>query len=174
MLYSLKHATIELHKEFSEKIIKEKAEKEILLLWNSMQPRLSPGEILLLEENIPDINDKGLLRLKPVYFSFDINLKFTFRLFAYIFKSSYTPDYSNNDWNLLQASVKVRNRIIHHKSASDLNITDEEMFNLDKGLKWLIKSYSAFMNDFRKLLEELHILTGDLFGRTHQHTEPNA
>ncbi len=170
MLYSLKQATLELHREFSVKIIKEKAQKEMPLLWNRMQPRLSPGEILLLEENIPDISKKGLPKLKPAYFPFDTNLKFSFRLFAHVFKSSYKPDYSNNDWNLLQASVKVRNRIIHPKSASDLEITNDEMSNLYKGLKWLVKSYSDLMGDFRRLLDELQIVTDDLLGRTQQGT----
>jgi hypothetical protein len=53
--------------------------------------------------------------------------------------------FSDNGWESLRKSMKVRDRVTHPKAIEDLLISDAEMDLLRLGLAWYLKAYAAPM-----------------------------
>ncbi len=102
---------------------------------------LPPEERLLLSEAFFRLNKKGEPeRDKQRHLNFKQNLKFACRMFAKAWGKDFSLEAGGPGWDALFKAVKIRNRITHPKSRSNLEINEEEMRIVQKAYQWFKKS----------------------------------
>jgi hypothetical protein len=60
--------------------------------------------------------------------------------------ADWEPDFGTTGWEALRANLKVRDRLMHPKSASDVRITDEEMDQAKDGASWFLETIVEIQN----------------------------
>jgi hypothetical protein len=69
-------------------------------------------------------------------------------LFEYIeFPNNYFED---NRWNDFKRTFDIRNRLMHPKTNTNLNINNEEMIVIVNGWKWWIDLQVSIIKNYRK------------------------
>jgi hypothetical protein len=111
--------------------------KMILIYANNMgYISLLPEELVLLLEKNYQIDDKG--KAKPInnFQSFRNNFLFIYNtLFRYV-NISYQIDKKDKHWGNLITILKTRNRLMHPKLISDLNVNDLELRRAKEVAMW--------------------------------------
>ncbi len=104
--------------------------------------RLRPGRVsraeesILLEENYY-ISDSGNAQRRPNFPEMAKNTKFIFRLFSHVVLiDKFQLDTQNPGWVHYRNSIKVRNRLTHPNSISDLRVQDAELTQFFTGWDW--------------------------------------
>jgi hypothetical protein len=108
------------------------------------------AEMILIDGASFDIDDKGEVVARPFFIKFLNNLKFSFRVYSKIAGSSFKLDLGGNGWRKLQEAVKVRDRLMHPKVTTDLDVTDAEVEATKKAFDWFFVSYVLCSNYARK------------------------
>ena len=54
--------------------------------------------------------------------------------------AGWEPDFGTTGWEALRANLKVRDRLMHPKSGSDVRITDEEVDQAKDGAAWFLET----------------------------------
>jgi hypothetical protein len=157
ILNSIKLASLNLHEGLSLKIKRNSSKEELPKMCHTFRPRLTEEEVITLTEKAPYVDDNGCVKLRPMFLPFIKNLKLSFHLISKVLSSDFKPDYSDNNFEKLKESVKVRNRIVHPKNQSSLNISSIELVNMTLGIDWFIRSYHELIIQWGKLLNELII-----------------
>ena len=83
------------------------------------------GEFALLRDESYELAENGEARVKTAKLTLKSNLKFTFASWAKATETTCKLDLSDDGWQNFQAAIKVRDRLMHPKRASDLNVTEE-------------------------------------------------
>lgn len=104
--------------------------------------KLTPDEISLLSEHTAELDSAGAIIGKTAYLKFKPNLQFTFRKFSEITKSGFKLDVSNDGWEKLARSLKIRDRLMHPKSALEVDVTDGELCATRAAADWFAKTYA--------------------------------
>jgi hypothetical protein len=107
---------------------------------------LSIAEIILIDGESFDIDDKGEVTSRPFFIKFLNNIKFSFRVYSKIVGSSFKLDLGGNGWRMLQEAVKVRDRLMHPKATTDLNVTDAEVEATKIAFDWVFVNYGLCSN----------------------------
>ena len=108
--------------------------------------QLSPDELLLLKDELPDLNENGNIRSRDNFFRFEKYFKFTLKLSAKYFQPTQQPDFGDGGWEALRESLKVRDLITHPKTWEHLSVSEEEVTKLEKGLDWYIDTLSLLIS----------------------------
>jgi hypothetical protein len=114
----------------------------------------SSGEIAMLREEVYRIDKKGHIRTSQRFSPTSENLLFAIHMFARKFDHDYYLDpldpnmEPEGGWDAFKQSVKIRNRVVHPKSYSDMIITDEELEIIRKGKSFFIICYYAALPNF--------------------------
>lgn len=90
-----------------------------------LKKKASIHEISALREESYAINDKGEIYMQPRGYS----LKVSLRLVVAILKNHEIPipiDFSSAEWQNIDQVLKIRNRVIHPKSMSDISVSEDE------------------------------------------------
>ena len=61
-------------------------------------------------------------------------------MFARALAVDYELDVGGRGWEAFQGAVRIRNRIMHPKHVSDLEITDEELGHVHRAAAWYKES----------------------------------
>ncbi len=104
---------------------------------------ISPSEHLLLLEQTPVLNDKGRPELLKQFPRLEVNLRFAVRTYARVYGVDYDLPVSDHEWDHLCRTIKTRNRLMHPKSQSDLDVTDDELADAHTGMSWLDDKHRA-------------------------------
>jgi hypothetical protein len=80
----------------------------------------SAGELALLREEFYELDDKGRVVVKPSYLQIQKNLKFAFEAFSKYHGSDFKLKIDDIWWHSFLQVVKLRNRLMHPKFATDL------------------------------------------------------
>jgi hypothetical protein len=80
-----------------------------------------------IDDRRPPSNERTLERIKAI-------LKWCGRRLA----PGWQPDFSNSGWQTLRRSLRVRDRLMHPKTALDLQISDEEIEQTQAALAWFL------------------------------------
>jgi hypothetical protein len=107
---------------------------------------LSPGQVALAREEDYELSDKGEVTIRSPRLSFLKNLRFAFIVYATAFTASFSLDVSGKGWQALQRAIKVRDRLMHPKTARDLEVTDEEKLDTINALTWLYEQVAVLHN----------------------------
>jgi hypothetical protein len=94
----------------------------------------------LLLDHRPTVASNGEIRKASTFLDFKTNFKFTFQMVDRVFKASCAPNYGDirQEWDMLQQTVKIRNRITHPKVGVSLDITDDELKTLGLSSQWFL------------------------------------
>lgn len=125
-------------------LIKHCAENSI-----SLKPELR----LALEGKKHTVESNG--KLKSSYLSIKLtdDIRFTFQTYMEIRNFQLISNYSDNGWNDLKETIKIRNRITHPKSISEQEITTPEVYICMSGYNWFHKNYDSFMKQELEYLQ---------------------
>lgn len=100
-------------------------------------PSARPESALLLEEAY-ELTDKGDVRVVSAKIPFLKNIKFAFKTFARAGHSDYELPTNARGWEKLQASIKVRDRLMHPKSVDDTVINESEHSTVLYASSWFM------------------------------------
>jgi len=99
---------------------------------------LTMAEIALLKGENYDLKENGKINVRTNEFpSFKSNFRFTFNILSKAFGLTQGIDFNQDDsWGRLLDAYQTRNRLVHPKSVTDLNVDDKEMENIALAYKW--------------------------------------
>lgn len=100
---------------------------------------LSPEEILTLQEQTPELNGSGGIRLKNKFFAFEDYLKFTLKTYAKHFEIAELDNFSDGGWDAMRRSVVIRNLLTHPRTIAHLFISENELGDLNTAMNWYFK-----------------------------------
>lgn len=103
--------------------------------------KLSAAELALIAEELYDLNDKGEPIIRPNYLKLEKNIKFAFSIYAKSVGLTYTLPVHESGWNSLKQSIKLRNRLMHPKNFSNLDVTDDEFNSAVATHEWFDQKY---------------------------------
>lgn len=97
---------------------------------------LTQGERALLREERFHLSAKGEPEAKENFQSALPNLLFSVRCYVKNHGAVYSPDTGHHGWDSMKRAIAVRDRITHPKSASGLEITDEDVNHFVTAAEW--------------------------------------
>jgi hypothetical protein len=117
--------------------------------------QLSWKEQSLLVELKVGLDSKGEVKTTDNFQSFIPALRFSLITFSKVFGSP-TPDFTNHQFENVQAFVKRRNQVTHPKNYNDTIITDKEIVNLIPAFQWFMDTHSSASVGFHSWLEDVY------------------
>ncbi len=111
---------------------------------------LSIPELVMINEETFDVDDKGEVVAKRVFVKFLNNVKFAFRTYSKSFGSSFELSLGGKGWWSLRECVKVRDRLMHPKTILDLEVTDAEVDATKIAFNWILLSYALCSHHAQK------------------------
>jgi len=103
-------------------------------------------KLLLLSDDTYRPNRQGNIESEPNRIPFLNYCAFVFRTAAECSGSDATLLFSDNGWNEMHTALAVRHRITHPKKPEDLEITDNELYSVSEGHRWLFNSLVHILN----------------------------
>src|SRR5206468_3682365 len=94
------------------------------------------GEVAILSERRFDLGDDGNVRRAYAQIPIKKNLRFAWRAFAKANKVDVTLDCGSPWWKDFGEAKKIRDRLVHPKSTSDLYVTEAEVQTMNRALVW--------------------------------------
>ncbi len=108
--------------------------------------KLLREEVSMLLEDSYYLDDHGDAKKGKAYLKSQWNLQFAFKMLARaIKKEDFTLGKGREGWHSYTKGVDIRNRITHPKNAKALTITDEEMEEVKKALKWFREQFNQLV-----------------------------
>jgi hypothetical protein len=111
---------------------------------------LLPQEQHFIFECDFDLNEKGEVVEKPAKIPLAKNIRFAFSIFAKAAKSDYVFDANAKWWSQLKEAIRIRDRLMHPRWSSDLDVSPRELIavidakhGLDEVLHALVKAEGA-------------------------------
>lgn len=101
---------------------------------------LTDGELAVLREQRFRLNSKGEPKECENFQAVVPNLLFSIRCYVKNHGATYSPDTGVKGWHSLQEAIKIRDRLTHPKSASGLEVTDEDLQTFAEGAAWWKKT----------------------------------
>jgi hypothetical protein len=100
---------------------------------------LLPEEIAMAKDEDYELDESGKIKMVKAKLRFKSNFRFAFNLFvkSAALDQKTMPDLAGNEWGNLVDSLKIRDRITHPKSISDLEITDKEIQKVLRSYDWV-------------------------------------
>ena len=107
-----------------------------LLQHRTGQVQFSAAEQSMLEELVPELDDKGRVIERSARLTFKRNLQFSFLAFAKSEGVEFPLATGENGWEAFQQSLAIRDRLTHPKDVDELQVSDEDLRILDKAAVW--------------------------------------
>jgi len=102
---------------------------EALFAADEQGRELSMLESMFVLEIDYDLNDKGEIVDRTQKIKLENNIIFAFRLCSQVFRCSNTLDKKSDWWQALKRSIHVRNRLMHPRFPSDLDMGGKEIID---------------------------------------------
>jgi hypothetical protein len=74
---------------------------------------------------------------EELFLRFMDNIEFVFRITARAIDSEHRLAVGDNEWDLMRKASKIRNRLTHPKTSSDLSVSVEELHIVGRSFDWL-------------------------------------
>lgn len=111
---------------------------------------LSPEEILILQEQTPELNDKGAVQLRNRFFTFEAYLRFTLNTYVKHLNVKDAPNFGDSGWEAMKKSVVIRNLLTHPRTIAHLFISEEELKDLNTAINWYFKTMAQLIADWKR------------------------
>jgi len=119
---------------------------ELLVKLNCIDSKvfnLSPEELNVLKSESLMIKRNGDISVTQKFYPFQERMLFVLKMAAKILNPDAMPNTNDSNWANVKSFIKIRNRLTHPKSLSDLHITDNEVDDLNGAQDWVRASVSA-------------------------------
>lgn len=110
---------------------------------NSEVFNLTPEELNVLKSESLTIKRNGDISITQKFYPFQERMLFVLKMAAKILNPDAMPNTDDSNWAKVKTFIKIRNRLTHPKSLSDLHITDNEVDDLNGAQDWVRTSVSA-------------------------------
>ncbi len=124
---------------------------------------LHPGLFSVLKGKSYFIADDGEMKFQSMRTPFLANLLFCFNSFAKAHEAKVEIK-KGDQWNKIQSAVRVRDGLMHPKTPTSLEISEQEIEDVVFTLKWFYKQLHSILktkvkdDDFRDFPEEIFTL----------------
>jgi hypothetical protein len=112
---------------------------------DSDNPSLTYPERMLAAEEVYDLDSSGQIEKRRAKLRTISNIRFSFELLAKASEANFNLDVSQKEWHLLQQTLKVRDRLMHPKIPSDLNVSDGEIRDALRAFIWFEKQITLIL-----------------------------
>ena len=99
----------------------------------------STSELALLAETAPALQEDGTARDAPAQIRFAPHALFAFKTHARAYSYDNVLDVSDHHWELMRRSARVRNRLMHPKHLASVHVSDDELSDASRALRWFAK-----------------------------------
>ena len=99
--------------------------------------KLSPIEILALEEKQVQVDNSGRIKCRPSFCATLHSLRFAFSLLSRIFAVDLEINYGGKNWQCLKRVAETRNRVVHPKTVHDLKVDDADLDDASHAVRWM-------------------------------------
>jgi hypothetical protein len=99
----------------------------------------STSELALLAETAPALQADGTVRDAPAQLRFAPHALFAFKAHARAYSYACVLDVGDHHWELMRRSARVRNRLMHPKHLASLQVSDDELADARRALRWFAK-----------------------------------
>jgi hypothetical protein len=124
-----------------------------IIAYESNSMSLDWSELMILKEKKPYLDNKGKVKLKNEFQSFEANLRFTLNAALNVFKSN-PADYGDKGFQKLILISKKRNDITHPKDFQDFVIKKEEFTDLLAAFGWFVNLQNEISDKFELWLKD--------------------
>jgi hypothetical protein len=128
--------------------------KQLAFAANRADGPLTLDELLICKEISFGQKGNGEVDGSSMRLKFESNVKFAFAVLAKVFHQSFELNTNCQAWNRLVQSVKVRNRLVHPKRSSDLELTDDELRHAIEAYQWFDLQVGVLLEMFGKNVEK--------------------
>jgi len=108
------------------------------------------SEKLILSEKAYRLNTKGEVEEKESFESLKNMVLFTLKQFPKIHGANFEPNTGDHRWEMFGVFIKIRNRVVHPKSKSDLELTHEEWEKVNVGIDWFYDNVKLMFGECSK------------------------
>ena len=102
--------------------------------------KLKKQEIAMINEESYYLASNGVAKVRNAYLKTTDNFRFAFKIFARVFGSDFELDVKGDKWEEFKKAVKIRNRITHPKNPSDMVISKEDFYKIERAHDWFVAS----------------------------------
>jgi hypothetical protein len=117
-----------------EGIIQVMKKRALLSHEASDKPLLTPEEITLIREEDLKIDNTGSVKITKKKISLLPNFEFAFKINAKAASKVASFDKSGDGWQSFKKAIKVRHRLMHPNSLADLQISKQDMADVEKAM----------------------------------------
>lgn len=108
---------------------------------------LEDGERSVLRDIVYELDDAGRVKERPLHAKLAASIKFSIASYCKVHKLEFLPDYAGTGWQSMLRLIKIRNRLTHPKSISDLVVSDEELGVSDQAEVWFRRTWGAMLHE---------------------------
>jgi hypothetical protein len=110
---------------------------EFMRLFARQHPdNFTPGELALLQETRPDLDQNGNVVERKNKSPADAELLFAYRAWTKTFGAEFALRGDEN-WSNFKKGARIRDRITHPKSAADFDLSEEDVLCVEAIAEWL-------------------------------------
>jgi hypothetical protein len=121
----------------------------------------SDAELAMLKEEAYGVNDKGEAYSQLKTISTLENFHFTMKMVMRAAGKKFSLNKNDAGWQALKETVKMRNRLIHPKKASDLVISDDEKLLAADAATWFMGTIMNNLKAFAHIIEAKNLTSPD-------------
>ncbi|HTT08813.1 MAG TPA: hypothetical protein VMH34_08490 [Gammaproteobacteria bacterium] len=98
---------------------------------------LSPAERAVCREESYELADNGSVLVRSMRLRFLQNIRFALTIIPKASNTTFELDVGGAGWRGLRDSLSVRDRLMHPKSAADLEVSDADLDNTMAAFSWM-------------------------------------
>lgn len=110
-----------------------------LSMFDDLGVTLTAAERALLLDEEYRLGDKGLAKVGVPYLKLKPHLSFAFGMVDRVIEPDVSVNHGSKEWSDLNVALERRNRLTHPRTASDLEVTDEELESTTHVFFWVMK-----------------------------------
>ncbi len=123
--------------------------------WREGRISLDGPEIVMLLEHSYDLAPEGSIKARRARLPLKANLRFVYDVAAKAHGITKTFPASESEFEKFQHAIRIRDRLMHPKEASDLAVTDVEIGDVKIAFAWYRNTLAALFGDIARRLERL-------------------
>jgi len=124
--------------------------RDLLLTANqAKRVALNVPEIAILSEIQFQLDGKGNARHVRRPLRLRDNVRFIVRLLGRLADTPFEPNFGDQGWRSFLQAVAIRNRVTHPRTREDMWVTDENLEEVDRAIKWFEDETGRFLHSFK-------------------------
>ena len=96
----------------------------------------SEAEVAMLRGVTYELEDSGDAVTRSKYLRFAPNIRLALRAFSRAQGCPDPIDFSTAGWQALREGARIRNRLMHPRTPTDLEVSDADLELVDQGIRW--------------------------------------